>query len=462
MTEVAVAQPAHPGPSSDENTTSVDEIKTVFHDVNNFNVTHPLLNTWSLWFTKPPSSKGDNWNDLLKEVVTFDTVEEFWGVYVNLAVKSDYHLFKKGVKPEWEDPQNKHGGKWSYSYKDKKLINIDELWLHAQLAAIGETLEDEGDNEVMGVVVNVRKGFYRIGLWTRTTGKAGGKDALMKIGARFKEVLQVGNNDVIEFSGHTDAAHAGSTRAKAKYTADVQTIAEAFISKFASRKPSVRKQLIDANQLRIFSLTLHRPYLWPGSPHLEELEPVEGTPVPAAYHWAYFNPVQLQQNLSSDGTYSSFNPDSRFTRRMWAGGSISWPGANPSQKQQHHLKVGDMATEITSFLNCEVKTIRKTGESMLVIGVRKELRDSKDNLCVIDNRSWLFREAHDPSVPVSVAKKPAELSTSELNERDKGKAVREINRDEVQLFRKWKGTGMWLCTDRSVFWHSWIFGGMRT
>lgn len=26
--------------------------------------------------------QGDNWNDLLKEVVTFDSVEEFWGVYV--------------------------------------------------------------------------------------------------------------------------------------------------------------------------------------------------------------------------------------------------------------------------------------------------------------------------------------------------------------------------------------------
>jgi translation initiation factor 4E len=27
--------------------------------------------------------QGDNWNDLLKEVVTFDSVEEFWGVYVS-------------------------------------------------------------------------------------------------------------------------------------------------------------------------------------------------------------------------------------------------------------------------------------------------------------------------------------------------------------------------------------------
>lgn len=29
--------------------------------------------------------QGDNWNDLLKEVVTFDSVEEFWGVYVGLS-----------------------------------------------------------------------------------------------------------------------------------------------------------------------------------------------------------------------------------------------------------------------------------------------------------------------------------------------------------------------------------------
>lgn len=50
MAEVEMPQPV-PGPVSDENAApaSSDEIKTVFHDVNNFNVKHPLLNTWSLW-----------------------------------------------------------------------------------------------------------------------------------------------------------------------------------------------------------------------------------------------------------------------------------------------------------------------------------------------------------------------------------------------------------------------------
>jgi translation initiation factor 4E len=134
------------------------------------------------------------------------------------------------VRPEWEDSQNKHGGKWAYQFKDKKAINIDALWLHVMLAAIGENLEDEDDNEVMGVVVNVRKGFYRIGLWTRTVGRAsqGGegkartieqsKEALLKIGKRFKQSLQLKENEAVEFSGHTDAAHSGSTRAKAKFT----------------------------------------------------------------------------------------------------------------------------------------------------------------------------------------------------------------------------------------------------
>ena len=145
-------------------------------------------------------------------------------------MKADYHLFKKGVRPEWEDHQNKHGGKWSYSFRDKRSVAIDELWLHAQLAAIGETLENDDDNEVMGVVVNVRKGFYRIGLWTRTVGKSipgdrngegrsaeKGRDVLMAIGRRFKEVLRLKESEQVEFSGHTESAHSGSARAKAKF-----------------------------------------------------------------------------------------------------------------------------------------------------------------------------------------------------------------------------------------------------
>ena len=70
----------------------------------------------------------------LREVYSFETVsvlslsivdsffhiqiEDFWHMYNNLYSVSeiisntDYLLFKKGIRPEWEDPENKHGGKW--------------------------------------------------------------------------------------------------------------------------------------------------------------------------------------------------------------------------------------------------------------------------------------------------------------------------------------------------------------
>ena len=138
----------------------------------------------------------------------------------DLAPKSDYHLFKKGVRPEWEDPQNRHGGRWAYTFKERKPN--DEIWLHVLLAAIGEQLEDEGDNEVMGVVVNLRKSFYRICLWTRTAGKgaSGGqsKNTLEKIGKRFKDTLMLREGEVVEFMGHSDSANSGSSRARAKFS----------------------------------------------------------------------------------------------------------------------------------------------------------------------------------------------------------------------------------------------------
>jgi len=61
-----------------------EKIVTVFDDPANFNVKHQLQHVWTLWFTKPPSGKQD-WNELLKEVISFDSVEEFWGIYVSCS-----------------------------------------------------------------------------------------------------------------------------------------------------------------------------------------------------------------------------------------------------------------------------------------------------------------------------------------------------------------------------------------
>lgn len=183
---------------------------TVLSHKENFEAKHPLNTRWTLWYTKPPVDQNESWGDLLKPVITFSTVEEFWGIFnsipaaTDLPIKSDYHLFREGIKPEWEDVANSRGGKWAYQFKDKK-VNINELWLRALLSVIGETIEDD-QNEVNGVVLNIRKQFFRIGLWTKTTDE----EKLTPIGANLKRVLKLQDTKQVEFQSHEASNQRGS------------------------------------------------------------------------------------------------------------------------------------------------------------------------------------------------------------------------------------------------------------
>jgi translation initiation factor 4E len=61
-------------------TTEEGGLKTVFHDSKNYNVKHPLQNTWTLWFDNPgKKANAASWSQNLKEIVNVDTVEDFWG-----------------------------------------------------------------------------------------------------------------------------------------------------------------------------------------------------------------------------------------------------------------------------------------------------------------------------------------------------------------------------------------------
>eukprot|EP00960_Hanusia_phi_P030472 748646-Hanusia_phi.AAC.1 len=59
----------------------------------------------------------------MKRVSEFDTIEDFWGTINNipppskLPVGCNYHLFREGIMPMWEDAHNAKGGKWTYNEK---------------------------------------------------------------------------------------------------------------------------------------------------------------------------------------------------------------------------------------------------------------------------------------------------------------------------------------------------------
>lgn len=206
-------------------------------------------------------------------------------------------------------------------------------------------------------------------------------------------------------------------------------IASRFVSKFKSQPPEERKQLLDSNQLQLFSLTLHRPNLY-NHTSVIDAPPKVGTPIPPYYHYAYFTAPFLERDLGSDGTDRSYNPDPPFTRRMWAGGAVHWPGA----AKGNFLRVGQEVTERTKVLSCEPKVVKKTGEEMLVVFVEKQF-ENKDGIAVIDRRSWIFRAALDPNnLPLPTPRKP-QISESELQTANGSRAVRKFLQTPVTLFR---------------------------
>ncbi|THC96471.1 hypothetical protein EYZ11_004062 [Aspergillus tanneri] len=136
----------------------------------------------------------------------------------------------------------------------------------------------------------------------------------------------------------------------------------------------------------MLSLTLNRPSLFPNSPSLSNTpgSVPAGTPLPPGYHLVYFTPAFLENELGADGTDVSYNPESPFTRRMWAGGEVHWP--RDADGKPNPLRVGQEIQETTKVLSAEPKVVRKTGEEMIVVGVEKEFRN-EFGVAVLDRRN---------------------------------------------------------------------------
>lgn len=56
LTEIPISPPNGEKEAEVTDSHPVEQL-TVFHSSDNFNVKHPLMNKWTLWFTKPPSGK---------------------------------------------------------------------------------------------------------------------------------------------------------------------------------------------------------------------------------------------------------------------------------------------------------------------------------------------------------------------------------------------------------------------
>eukprot|EP00440_Ansanella_granifera_P071697 gb/GFBE01077808.1/.p1 GENE.gb/GFBE01077808.1/~~gb/GFBE01077808.1/.p1 ORF type:complete len:232 (+),score=62.85 gb/GFBE01077808.1/:1-696(+) len=144
-----------------------------------------LGDTWSLW--EQPLGAAENQD--LREVCTFSSVKEFWAVWNHVPQPSilldgkrwtriakdgkkevidKFMVFRKGIKPQWEDPKNENGGEYRVELKpDIGGGTIDELWNNVVLGVVGEIIDPA--EFITGVrfldKLGTKKPCLRIELW---------------------------------------------------------------------------------------------------------------------------------------------------------------------------------------------------------------------------------------------------------------------------------------------------------
>lgn len=166
----------------------------------------PLVHNWNFWHdrqdrsgssngpTSPQSAVSgnstNNYEDRLVRLAEVNDIRSFWNLFNNfdttlLPLRDSVHLFKRGVKPIWEDPRNAQGGAWTFRVPK---IAAPEFWKEVCMMAIGEQLqaavEEEGRetfrDDICGVSLGVRFGSMLVQVWNRDGAHEAGVQRILE------------------------------------------------------------------------------------------------------------------------------------------------------------------------------------------------------------------------------------------------------------------------------------------
>ncbi|ESK97783.1 eukaryotic translation initiation factor 4e member 2 [Moniliophthora roreri MCA 2997] len=191
---------------------------------------HPLRNTWIFWFRqhRAPGNKIINYEEGIKKISAFSSVESFWSLWTHLTPPSalqpttDYLLFHSGIRrPVWEDPLNITGGKWIIRLKKGVA---DRIWEDLVLAILGDQFdecrqasdgggevasswEDSSDSdtewpEICGCTISVRQSEDIVSLWNRVEVDIKVRE---RIRDTMRKVLHLPPSTIMEYKTNNDS-----------------------------------------------------------------------------------------------------------------------------------------------------------------------------------------------------------------------------------------------------------------
>ena len=137
-------------------------------------------------------------------------VEDFWRLYVHLRrpvderpTVCDYHVFREGIRPMWEDEANVNGGKWIVRLKKGLAARY---WEDVLLAVLGG--EFRVGDEICGCVLSVRYQEDILSIWNRS---ADSRRVCMQIRDTMRAVMGLPLDANMEYKKHTDSMRDNSS-----------------------------------------------------------------------------------------------------------------------------------------------------------------------------------------------------------------------------------------------------------
>ena len=157
----------------------------VSESINHSPKEHLLEHIWTFWYLR--LEKNFSWEHSQQEISDCHSVEMFWRIFDMLVPLTEtrhgcnYSLFKKGIRPIWEDPMNRNGGRFVFTItKENRAYKkfAENMWLEFSMAVVGNILSDVSDH-ICGIISGNRNNVIKISVWTRDAKKL---DKIKRIG----------------------------------------------------------------------------------------------------------------------------------------------------------------------------------------------------------------------------------------------------------------------------------------
>eukprot|EP00127_Corallochytrium_limacisporum_P003071 Clim_evm27s145 gene=Clim_evmTU27s145 len=137
----------------------------------------PLNSPWCFYIdrNKATGNRADDQADALDPMGHFGTLQEFRQVlnanaeelvaFDDMQDRRNIRMFRKGVAPLKEDPQNLLGGEWLVMIRRSTREQFKPLYLRMLITILSE--EFNFAHIINGVVINLRPTYDSISIWTR-------------------------------------------------------------------------------------------------------------------------------------------------------------------------------------------------------------------------------------------------------------------------------------------------------